>query len=209
MELDLQNVLGLHVQCCSHWLRPRPATPTPRYWPVKMDISIFTSTCRDCYTYVSTNNIRPMVCVLYSREFFKVHYLINLPCFRFSVPYNRLWPQKGFVFQINFLELSSILFSNFRTKILYLTVLRPMFAGERGEGAGGWGWGRQQGAGSVAQYQGILAAGCCNTNVNRYVIFRNKYRTMKHEQSHLMSLWLWVSAYGHKKRSPLFFAVVL
>jgi hypothetical protein len=52
-----------------------------------------------------------------------------------------------------------------------------MFAGERAEVAGGWGWERQQGAERVALHQGILAAGCCNTN--RLVIFRYKYRMMK------------------------------
>jgi hypothetical protein len=44
MELDLQSLFGLHVQSCTHWLRPRnpPAPPIWahirwRYWSAKID----------------------------------------------------------------------------------------------------------------------------------------------------------------------------
>jgi hypothetical protein len=83
------------------------------------------------------------------------NFFINLPCFHFS----HIAVFAGIIINPLF---------KVKDKNLYLTVLRPMFAGERGEGAGGWGWERQQGAGRVAPHQGILAAGCCNTNNNRY-----------------------------------------
>jgi hypothetical protein len=31
MELDLQSLFGLHVNSCTHWLRPRNS-PSPRIW---------------------------------------------------------------------------------------------------------------------------------------------------------------------------------
>jgi hypothetical protein len=53
MELDLQSLFGLHVQSCTHWLRPRNAPPPVprilahirgRYWSAKID-DISTSRC--------------------------------------------------------------------------------------------------------------------------------------------------------------------
>jgi hypothetical protein len=45
MELDIQSLFGLHVDSCTHWLRPRNPTPTlhiwvhirGRYWSAKID----------------------------------------------------------------------------------------------------------------------------------------------------------------------------
>jgi hypothetical protein len=46
MELDLQNLFGLHVYSCTQWLRPRNLTPPShrirahrrgRYWSAKID----------------------------------------------------------------------------------------------------------------------------------------------------------------------------
>ncbi len=33
MDLDLQSLFGIHVFCCTHWLRPRkpPPPPYPRF----------------------------------------------------------------------------------------------------------------------------------------------------------------------------------
>ncbi len=32
MELDLQSLFGLHVDSCTHWLRPHNLSPSQRIW---------------------------------------------------------------------------------------------------------------------------------------------------------------------------------
>jgi hypothetical protein len=61
MELALQSLFGLHVQSCTHWLRPCNPLPSSRiwtrirgrYWSAKIDdIHLFVTPCLGSSAYL-------------------------------------------------------------------------------------------------------------------------------------------------------------